>query len=47
VTVAASVTSAAQQQTLEKIHACILLGLSKSACEPGEARKIKTGVREF
>jgi hypothetical protein len=41
-----SSTWAAQQQTLENIYPYILLGLSKSACERHEARKIETGVRE-
>jgi hypothetical protein len=37
----------AAQQTIHITTPYISLGLSKSGCEPDEARKIKTGVREI
>jgi hypothetical protein len=45
-TVAASVNCAAQQHMVHITKPDISLGLSKRACEPDEAQKIETGVRE-
>ena len=45
-TVAASVTCAAQQHMVQITTPYISLGLSKRPCEPDEAQKIETGVRE-